>query len=1743
MNYRVGLVLILVFGSCLAFGQGNYTLQLTGGWNNASNWTGSGDSPNDGIPDADDNVIIPNGLRVDITTTVACLALTLNGTGRVDFSNNGFTLTVNGVLTMNGNSSITGNSNTRILSLQNDFIVSAGATGTMGGMQVTQNTSKNFTVSGTFIPSDNTGTKSVGNVIINNGGLWSATSTETFSTQNFTGYEGGRITGSSTSVITVNGNFVVNTSAPSGSQFRVGQISLTVNGTSTINGYLQFSASAAGTKTFRNTITVNSGGTWDNTVGEDPVVNCSIVNNGLWPVPTGGNGTYVVNNGGVFNYSGLTEIGMTQLRVQSASVVTNVGQLALTKTGNNGLSVEGGSTFNNGTGGYLRLVSSTDPIDLNGGGSTINFTATNNTVDYNFAGNQTVEATTYDRLIINNGSTKTLSGLTTVNSSVTINGSSILDAQSNQLTGAANLIMNGTSTLRIQRTGVTVPELTGTSNTLAAGTTIEFYGAAAFTLRSSANLPYQDVSISGNSGSNANFSQVTNIAGNLSFTNVGRMSSNVALTVAGTTTYSSSATTTLAANVTTSSFIISNGTLNTATNKVIINGNGGTLTNNGATSLTAANFEFQTGTNQKIDGSTNSVVNNIIVNNANGVTVETSAATPTLTVNGNLSFPSGNLKTTGTNVIIMAAAATITPLPGFVEGNLRKPVATGAPTRLFEVGSGSNYSPMQLAFASVTVAGSVTVSSTTPDHPELPGAHIVVNSTVNRYWSLINNAVTFTGLTATVTYVDAEKDGPFSPLSVATVVKFYNNSTFAWTAPTMGTRNLNDTSCTGLTSTTLTSGVTFDFVVGGDIDPTFVFNRVNTGNWHTASSWSQGRTGVVVFTEGQVSVPGTSTLFTTELVPGDNLVRITQPALASLTIASVTSDTQLTLTAPYAGPYNGGVAPNRTYTGNIGREHVPNGSTEIVVIGNPNLTDATTTITLDASATILELTLGSAKAFAHTLTHTGTASLTVQADVSIEQPTGNVTHSWDILNGTASVTGTLAVGGLTNNTSRIARVRIQNGTLNTRGVNYITPNNNGTQVVAVVDMSSGNGTWNRGGLMTFANNRGTLLSNTGSPGSTVNFNRTSGSQILIFPSTAPTAFAYHNVKANNSTELDVVNDIATTGNYIVTGNIAVESGNMIVGSNTIAGAAGKTFSVSPGATFRMEGNTGFPSGFGTFDLGTTGALGTVQFAQTNNQTVPAITTGSPAGYGNLEILGSANQTFTLANALVTVQGNLTIGDGTTTPDLNGGGTSSRLDVNGNMIINTGSTLDASSMTNSFPTNTAIQLAGSWTDNSTVGFTADDAAVTFDGSGTQNIGGTSSETFYRVLINSTGPVQLTNSTTVSNLLRLTAGQLNLNNQTLSITNAATTAIDRTSGYIRSESESSVVRWSTSNITGNFVFPFGKSASEYIPFNFNITGAGSPATGSMSISTYGTGANNTPYPTGVTNLNGTSGGTSVVDRFWVITPNSYTTTRPTANLTFTATDAEIATTAFNPESGTVTYTGTPPGLAAQRWSPANYWDNATTPQTFTSNLPAANTAQVVLNGVNNFSPWALADQSFALPIELVSFDATPNKGEVVLMWTTASELNNDYFVVERSASGEDFSEVARVAGAGTTTRTKRYRSDDGSPLPGVSYYRLRQIDFDGRFSYSKVVRVEINASEFWTITPNPTQGERFNVRFAVTQLQPVAVQVLDVSGRTVYQSEFGSGNEFEIEPPHKLAAGVYIVVVFTANQVSHQRMVVK
>jgi len=112
---------------------------------------------------------------------------------------------------------------------------------------------------------------------------------------------------------------------------------------------------------------------------------------------------------------------------------------------------------------------------------------------------------------------------------------------------------------------------------------------------------------------------------------------------------------------------------------------------------------------------------------------------------------------------------------------------------------------------------------------------------------------------------------------------------------------------------------------------------------------------------------------------------------------------------------------------------------------------------------------------------------------------------------------------------------------------------------------------------------------------------------------------------------------------------------------------------------------------------------------------------------------------------------------------------------------------------------------------------------------------------------------------------------------------------------------------------------------------------------------------------------------------------------------------------------------------------------------------------------------------LPIELISFEAeVKNEKHIELNWLTATEHNNDYFTIERSENGFDWSDISRIEGSINSSSIISYSTIDYEPLKGHSYYRLKQTDIDGQYSYSNIVTVNFDQNNILYAYPNPTNG---------------------------------------------------------------------
>lgn len=194
---------------------------------------------------------------------------------------------------------------------------------------------------------------------------------------------------------------------------------------------------------------------------------------------------------------------------------------------------------------------------------------------------------------------------------------------------------------------------------------------------------------------------------------------------------------------------------------------------------------------------------------------------------------------------------------------------------------------------------------------------------------------------------------------------------------------------------------------------------------------------------------------------------------------------------------------------------------------------------------------------------------------------------------------------------------------------------------------------------------------------------------------------------------------------------------------------------------------------------------------------------------------------------------------------------------------------------------------------------------------------------------------------------------------------------------------------------------------------------------------------------------------------------------------------------------------------------------------------------ITGITSFSGGAggvVLIPSASLPVELLSFTGWNEQNRNVLQWVTETELNNARFEIERSINPQDgFTTIGSVEGAGNSTQQLTYLFEDNQPMLGVNYYRLRQVDFDGTFTYSKVIAIEVEGDATQQVFfPNPTTNA-VTYQFTGFEKETLTIEVFDVLGKqlsvTTHQT-FAGINSVAIDF-QTYVAGTYMVVVTNAS----------
>jgi hypothetical protein len=183
-----------------------------------------------------------------------------------------------------------------------------------------------------------------------------------------------------------------------------------------------------------------------------------------------------------------------------------------------------------------------------------------------------------------------------------------------------------------------------------------------------------------------------------------------------------------------------------------------------------------------------------------------------------------------------------------------------------------------------------------------------------------------------------------------------------------------------------------------------------------------------------------------------------------------------------------------------------------------------------------------------------------------------------------------------------------------------------------------------------------------------------------------------------------------------------------------------------------------------------------------------------------------------------------------------------------------------------------------------------------------------------------------------------------------------------------------------------------------------------------------------------------------------------------------------------------------------------------------------------GCNYWNGSGLCSENQILPIELLDFSAFADDNDVIIQWKTATELNNDYFTIERSNNGHEFSSIAEMEGSGTTKNPVTYEYVDENPLHGTSYYRLKQTDFDGASETFKAVYVESTFRNDLKamVYPNPFTGREIHLK--MEESIKGTVEIKDQNGILIYSKELdGFSSDYLLQLNEDLPKGIYFLTV--------------
>lgn len=564
------------------------------------------------------------------------------------------------------------------------------------------------------------------------------------------------------------------------------------------------------------------------------------------------------------------------------------------------------------------------------------------------------------------------------------------------------------------------------------------------------------------------------------------------------------------------------------------------------------------------------------------------------------------------------------------------------------------------------------------------------------------------------------------------------------------------------------------------------------------------------------------------------------------------------------------------------------------------------------------------------------------------------------------------------------------------------------------------------------------------------------------------------------------NQIDGTGSLNGAFTLEIKTASKTIASSAVISQAGTgtNINIDAGLTLTNEGSL-------TVGGNITGDAASSTFTNSTNATLTV--GGALLATGTLDASTSGNTIIYNSNTAADIKvptssyQNLEIQDGTKT-------LTATIDVNDDFTLTSGTfAMGANNMT---VADGLIYTAGTLTSTGT---------ITLDGAANQTVSG--AWTIPNLTINNTlddaDAITVSSNITVSTLLTLTDGIMGSGSNVVTVSNTATGGI---SGGSSASFVNGILARQT-NTTGLYDFPVGEGTT------YKRVGITPTATGG---STYQVEPFNVAF-SDVTNINmGTLNNVSTVE-YWDIQRTA-------------GTDAAQIRLYWNTRAASGIDDVTE--LLVGHY-PSTQWE---------SQGNGANSGNVdpgyveSATAVTSFSPFTFASNSSSvnpLPVELIYFNGRLDEGQVQLDWATASELNNSHFEIERSSDGVLFDQIGSVDGNGTTNELKKYAFTDRRPSIGTSYYRLRQVDYNGNFEYSSIIPISNEGVGFnVVVAPNPATVDNLNLLVQSDDVTPLNVTLHDLFGRTIVSKtitfeEYQAGANLVAE--ENIKPGLYLLKV--------------